>query len=93
MHVKPSALSILLRGDARELQVSAQDLHQSRKYAEERLGGYSNMKNDGPDIRFGSPLAVAVSDEARYVADSLNCRLVRIRLDCKEKKSRAVQVR
>jgi hypothetical protein len=39
MHVKLPALSILLRGDARELEVSAQNLHQSARHAEEWLIG------------------------------------------------------
>ena len=37
MHVKPSALSILLRGDACEGEVAAQDLDEGGRDAEERF--------------------------------------------------------
>ena len=45
------------------------------------FGSYGNQDSIGPEIAFAWPQAVAVDDHAAYVADRLNRRIVRVRLD------------
>ena len=53
-----------------------------------RFGGYGNMDSQGPEgpirtpaIPFAWPQYVALSDEAVYVSDVINRRIVRVRLN------------
>ena len=58
-----------------------------------RFGGYGNMDSQGPkskipapEIAFAWPQYVAVSDEAVYVSDVINRRIVRVRLAYRARK-------
>jgi sugar lactone lactonase YvrE len=59
-----------------------------------RFGEYGNMDSQGPgsaipepEIPFAWPMYAAVSDEAVYVSDMINRRIVRVRLDCAAEES------
>lgn len=45
------------------------------------FGEYGNMDDTGPGIPLGSPTSVAVSDNYIYIADIMNARLARVRMD------------
>jgi hypothetical protein len=57
------------------------------------FGGYGNMDDRGPELRFGYPGWVAASSRAIYVGDAQNCRVVRVRLDYRAEGTAAFELK
>ena len=51
------------------------------------FGRYGNIDDRGPEVTFADPRTVMVSDEAAYVGDERNDRVVKVRLDYRERAS------
>lgn len=65
-----------------------------------RLGGYGNMDARGPgspapmpDVAFAWPLVVFAGDDACYVADTVNHRILKVKLDYQAVEKAVVQLR
>jgi len=62
--------------------------------ADAGVGGVSQSAlNPAPDITFAWPISVAVSDEAAYVGDLVNRRIVRVKLGYKKSMTCSVEVK
>lgn len=56
------------------------------------FGRYGNIDERGPDLAFADPRTVVVSHEAAYVGDERNDRIVKVRLDYRERAACTVEL-